>query len=124
MLNTKFNEVMQNLEKNIDSEKDLNYVKQQITELTMTYLKELGNVENIYNKSFKNVYKKISELEKTIEKINNEYENNEIDVEPIQCPYCNENFLIEYDSNNIEVKCPECKNIIELDWNNESDEDM
>lgn len=124
MLNNKFNEVMKNLEKNIDSEKDLRYAKEQITELTMTYLAELGNLENIYNKNIKTICKRISDLEEKIEKMDEEIEDDEIDVEPITCPYCNMNFLIEYDSNNTEVKCPECKNIIELDWENNSDDDM
>ncbi len=121
MLNNKFNEVIKNLEKNIDSEKDLKYAKEQVIELTMVYLAELGNIEKIYNKNLKIILKRISDLEEKIEKFD---EENEVDVEPISCPYCNMNFLIEYDSNNTEVKCPECKNIIELNWEKNSDEDM
>lgn len=125
MLNNKFNEVMKNLEKNIDSEKDLRYAKEQVTELTMTYLGELGNLENIYNKNITTICRRISELENKLEKLDEELEEEEeLDVEPITCPYCNMNFLIEYDSNNTEVKCPECKNVIELDWGTNSEDDM
>ena len=52
-----------------------------------------------------------------------EFECLEIDVEPINCPYCNSRFLIEYDNTQKEIKCPDCKNIIELDWD-EFDDDM
>lgn len=131
MLNGKFNEVMQNLEKNIESKKDLRYVKGQVTELTMTYLGELGKLENIYNKNIEKVCTKLlklenktNKIEEKISKVKEETKNDEeIDVEPIKCPYCNMNFLIEYDSNNTEVRCPECKNIIELNWDTDAEED-
>lgn len=125
MLNNKFKEVIKNLEKNIDSRKDLEYAKTQVTELTMTYLEELGKIEEIYDKKLSLCEGRIEDLEQTIEKIDNElFSEEETDLEPINCPYCNSRFLIEFDNTKKEVKCPDCKNIIELDWENFDEDDM
>ena len=55
----------------------------------------------------------------------NEFEEDDkmLDLEPITCPYCEFKFLIEYDLDNSEIKCPECDNLIQLDWE-EYEEDM
>lgn len=124
MLKNKFKEVIKNLEKNIDSQKDLEYAKAQVTELTMTYLEELGKIEEIYDKKVSVCEDRIEDLEQTMEKLDNEiFTDEETDLEPINCPYCNTRFLIEFDNSKTEVKCPECKNLIELDWE-DFDEDM
>ena len=50
------------------------------------------------------------------------YDEDGFDFE-IVCPYCNYEFVIDVDDNKTEVQCPECKNIIELDWNGGEDEE-
>lgn len=45
-------------------------------------------------------------------------DNDNYDFE-IVCPYCNCEFEIELKELNQDVKCPECHNVIELDWNEE-----
>lgn len=125
MLSSKFKEVIKNLENHIKDKKDLDFAKMQVTELTMEYLKELGKVEDNYDSKFNRCLQRIDELEKKIEEIDEEniLLENDIEMEPITCPYCNIKFLIEYDNTQKEVKCPDCKNIIELDWEN-NDDDM
>ena len=40
------------------------------------------------------------------------------------CPYCNHQFITDIDLEaNSEIKCPECKNIIEFDWNEDEDQE-
>lgn len=56
----------------------------------------------------------LKEIEKDI------YDEDGYDFE-IVCPYCNHEFVTEFDDNKTEIKCPECKNIIELDWNEDDD---
>ena len=34
----------------------------------------------------------------------------------ITCPYCNNEFIVECEELKDEIECPECNNIIELDW--------
>ena len=123
MLSSKFKEVMKNLESHIKDKKDLEYAKRQVTELTMEYLKELGKEEDNYDTKFNQCSQRIDELEKKIEKIDedNILAEEDVDMEPITCPYCNIKFLIEYDITQKEIKCPDCKNIIELDWENYDD---
>ena len=42
----------------------------------------------------------------------------------IVCPYCNYEFVSDFSQNLKEqVECPECHNIIELDWNNHEEHD-
>ena len=61
----------------------------------------------------------VSEIEGDI--YDGEEQDGEFEFE-IVCPYCNTEFitdiaLINQEKN--EIKCPECNNIIELDWNDE-----
>lgn len=124
MLNNKFKEVLNNLEQNISNTKDTQYAKSQITELTLTYLEELGKIEETYDKKLSLCEERIDDLEQAIEKIESEIavEDDETDYEPINCPYCNTKFIIEFDSRSSEVRCPDCKNIIKLDWENFDDD--
>ena len=124
MLGNKFKEVMANLEHQIKNKEDLEYAKKQVTELTMSFLQELEGLEQEYDSKFSRCIEKIEELEKSVDEVKAQTVNEEeIDVEPINCPYCNSRFLIEYDNTQKEIKCPDCKNIIGLDWN-EFDDDM
>lgn len=123
MLGNKFKEVISAIEKNLKNKDDLDFVKKQITELTMSYLNELEKIEQNYDFKISRCSERIDDLEKAMEKMNEENSDEEIDVEPITCPYCNSKFLIEFDDSQKQIKCPDCKNIIELDWEN-FDDDM
>ena len=65
-------------------------------------------------------------LQKYIMKINkkedgdddDEYDTDDGYDFEIICPYCNTQFIADIESKT-EIKCPECQNVIELDWNNE-----
>ena len=124
MLGKKFKEVIKSLEKNIKNKEDLDFIKKQITELTMSYLNEFENLDQKYDSKISKCTEKIEELESSFEEIKKQITHEEeIDVEPINCPYCNSKFLIEYDNSQKDIKCPDCKNIIELEWDN-FDDDM
>ncbi len=126
MLNKKFKEVIKNLEGNLESKKDLIYAKSQITELTMEYLNELEKLESVYKQKIAIFENRLDGLEIAMQKIDNEIfqdsDEEETDLEPIKCPYCNTHFFIEFDNTKKEIKCPDCKNIIELDWGNFEDD--
>ena len=124
MLGKKFKEVIANLEHQIKNKDDLDYAKKQVTELTMSYLNELERLEQHYDFKVSRCAERIDDLEKSIDDVKDKLiQEDEIDVEPINCPYCNSRFLIEFDSSQKEIKCPDCKNIIELDWD-DFDDDM
>ena len=124
MLNKKFKEVIKNLEENILNKEDLIYSKSQITELAMVFLDELERIETSYQKKIEQCESRIDSLESSIHKMENDFfeeDYDDTDLEHIKCPYCNTNFFIEFDNTKKEVKCPDCKNIIELDWGNFDD---
>lgn len=126
MLNKKFKEVIKNLEGNMENKKDLLFAKSQLTELTMEYINELEKLESEYKQKIMIFEARLEGLEVAMQKLDNEIfqeeEGDETDLEPIQCPYCNTNFFIEFDNTKKEIKCPDCKNIIELDWGNFEDD--
>ena len=123
MLGKKFKEVIANLEHQIKNKDDLDYAKKQVTELTMSYLNELERLEQHYDFKVSRCAERIDDLEKSIDDVKDKLiQEDEIDVEPINCPYCNSRFLIEFDSSQKEIKCPDCKNIIELDWDDFEDD--
>lgn len=126
MLNKKFKEVIKNLEENISNKQDLLYAKSQVTELSMTYLDELQRMESTYRQKIDSCSQRLDGLEMQIQRLDNEIfqddDFDDADLEPIKCPYCNTNFFIEFDNTKKEIQCPDCKNIIELDWGNFEDD--
>lgn len=127
MLNKKFKEVIKNLEQNLTNKDDLTYSKSQITELTMVFLDELDRIEASYQRKIYQCESRMDNLENAINRIENDFDSidevyEDTDLEHINCPYCNTNFFIEFDDTKKEIKCPDCKNIIELDWGNFEDD--
>ena len=125
MLNKKFKEVIKNLEENLTNKDDLTYSKSQITELAMAFLDELDKMESSFQKKIEKCEERIELMERNIDQIENDFLEEDFednDLEHIQCPYCNANFFIEFDETKKEIKCPDCKNIIELDWGNFEDD--
>ena len=62
-------------------------------------------------------------LQERVDKLENQLKSMEkelyIDEESdfaITCPYCNAEFVVDYDDLKDEIECPECSNTIELDW--------
>ena len=102
MLNKKFKEVMNNLEENIEDKKELAYAKSQVTELTMEYLDELQKLESVYKRKLVMFENRLEDLENAMQKLDNEIfqeeSDDDMDLEPIKCPYCNTNFFIEFDN--------------------------
>lgn len=125
MLKDKFKEVIKNLEGNLENKKDLMYVKNLIADLTMEYLEDIENLQTLYKQKIAVFENRLNGLEAQMQKLDSEIfqeDGEETDLEPIQCPYCNANFFIEFDNTKKEIKCPDCKNIIELDWGNFEDD--
>ena len=124
MFNKKFNDTIKNLEENIHDKRELDFVKKQVTNLAMAYIDDLSNIERRYEIRIKHCEKRVNELENHMQKLEKElFEEDDIEFEPITCPYCNANFMIECDSELTEMQCPECNNAIELDWG-EFEDDM
>ena len=52
------------------------------------------------------------------------YEDDENYEFEIVCPYCEHEFIIDANEDQNAIECPECKNIIELDWSGDTNNDI
>lgn len=113
--------IMADLEKNMESKKDFEYVKNTFTTIISNFLKEANQSKEqklaILEQKQSELEAKLEKFEETVKKIEKDiYVNDTYDFEII-CPYCNCEFETELDELKMEVRCPECNNLIELDWN-------
>ena len=126
MFNIDYQKILEDLEKNVKDKKDLEYVKGQFSKLVMIFLKEINSMQSIYEKRIYSLESKMNNIEEQLSRIENDIytEDDLASVEELTCPYCDANFLAEIDETKTEIKCPECENLIELDWGeNDSDEE-
>lgn len=91
---------------------DLN---QQIENL-LKEMKEIKENQKVMTEKMEKMQQVIDHIESDI------YLDEGFDFE-IVCPYCEHEFLINADEDKKEIECPECKNIIELDWSGDLCED-
>lgn len=72
-------------------------------------IKELKENQKIMNE-------KMDKMQQVVDHIKTDiYDDEGFDLE-IVCPYCEHEFVIDSDEDQNAIECPECKNIIELDW--------
>lgn len=128
-LKKKLNDIIQDIDKNVKNKDDLEYIKSQIYNVSMLFLDEIDKLAelnlgrlNVMLEREKELSKRIAGMEKVISNIEKEmFITDESDFE-ITCPYCNEEFIEDFtDGMKGEVKCPECGNIIELDWHEDEE---
>ena len=72
-------------------------------------MKEIKENQIIMNNKIEKMQQVIDHIESDI------YSDEGFDFE-IVCPYCEHEFVIDANEDKNEVECPECKNVIELDW--------
>lgn len=128
-LKKRFKAILEDLEKNIKNKEDLEYIKSQVYNISLLFLDEIDKLAetnlgrmNVMLEREKELAQKISKMEKMITNIEKEvFVSPECDFEII-CPYCNAEFVEDLTKGiEDEVKCPECGNIIELDWHDDSE---
>lgn len=124
-LKKKLNAILSDLDENIKDKEDLEYVKSQIYNISMLFLDEIDKLAelnlgrlNVMIDREKELSKRISAMEKVIKNIEKEMYIAEEEMDfTIQCPYCNAEFVEDFtDGFKHEVKCPECDNIVQLEW--------
>lgn len=75
----------------------------------------LGEVKEL-KENQKVMTNKIEKMQQVIDHIESDiYSDEGFDFEVV-CPYCEHEFVIDANEDKNEVECPECKNVIELDW--------
>ena len=128
ILKNEYKSFLDDIEKNIKNKEDLDYVKGRFAsfldivldqmDYIMEYKKEeIAKLEDTQNK----LSSQIGQMQQVIDNIEKDiYTEDGFDFE-IVCPYCNYEFIIDVDENRTEIECPECQNIIELDWSGDID---
>ena len=125
-LSQEFKNFLEDIEKNIKNKEDIEFIKNRLTELEKSILDKIeeSNEEKINTimEMQKSSNLKLEHMNKILKDIAKDiYDENEFDFDVI-CPYCNHEFEYGIEDGEKEVECPECKNVIELDWNGYEDE--
>lgn len=129
-LNDEYENIISKIESSITDEKELQIVKNEIAKLTILFINTVDKVMEYSEEKLANLEEKHQDLEERLNMLQNKmskiekdiYEEDEFEFDVI-CPYCNHQFVTNIDLEvNSEIKCPECKNIIELDWNEDEEE--
>lgn len=126
-----YSRIIVELEKNITDTESLDYAKAKLSEMFMLFLEKIDGLTNEYETRLEHVAINQKEIDDRVGKIETVlkgiekdiYEDSIYDFE-IVCPYCNNEFVIEFGESKMEVECPECNNIIELDWDGQFGEEQ
>lgn len=127
-LKEEYTKFLADLEKNIKNEEDLNYIKQRFASFVDVIIDQMEKIITYKEVKMQQLEDTQKELQDKLSKMENIIDNIEKDIYAedgfdfeIVCPYCNYQFETEFDENQKEVKCPECNNVIELDWSCDDD---
>lgn len=128
-LKNEYKSFLDDVEKNIKNKEDLNYIKQRFTTFLDVVLDEMDCIIDYKKEEMEKledaqnqITDKIGQMQQVIDNIEKDiYAEDGFDFE-IVCPYCNYEFIIDVDENKTEIECPECQNVIELDWSGGEEE--
>ncbi len=129
-IKNEYKSFLDDIEKNIKNKEDLKYIKERFAIFMDVMLNQIDNIVEYKSENLTRLENSQKELEDKVKKMQNILDNIEKDIYSedgfdfeIVCPYCNYEFIIDIDENKTEVECPECKNIIELDWTGDVDDE-
>ena len=127
-LKNHYQSILTELENHFQDEGERVFVLNKFQELSMMFMDVIDRLTFLTDIRVKEVEEKQKVIEDRIEIVkkavdgieNDIYEDDEPYEFEISCPYCNNEFVADINSEeNTEIECPECHNIIELDWNEE-----
>ena len=127
-LKNHYQAILTELENHFQNEDDQAFVLSKFQELSMMFMDVIDRLTFLTDIRVKEVEEtqkviedRIEIVKKAVDGIENDiYEDDEPYEFEISCPYCNNEFVADINSEeNTEIECPECHNIIELDWNEE-----
>lgn len=120
---------MDDIEKNIKNKEDLEYIKKRFTKFLDVVLEQMDYILNFKEQKMTELENMQKQLDEKMQKMQEVIDNIEKDIYSedgfdfeIVCPYCNYEFVIDIDEERTEIECPECHNIIELDWSGDLEE--
>ncbi len=129
-IKNEYKSFLDDIEKKIKNKEDLDFIKLRFAQFVDVVLDKIDYIVDYKNEemqklkeSQKQIEEKMSKMQQVIDNIEKDiYVEDGFDFE-IVCPYCNSEFVIDMDENKKEVECPDCKNIIELDWSGDIDDE-
>ena len=137
ILKDNYNRIIREIEQTISDEEERKIVKGKVEELASIFIDIIDKLANSTDAKIqemeekqKRIEEKMEHMQKMMDEIENDIylsEEEPFDFE-IVCPYCNHEFVVEIQDGvehmKKEIECPECHNMIELDWNEEDEECM
>ena len=130
MLKNEYKSFLDDIEKNIKNKEDLEYIKGRFASFLDVMLEQMDYIMDYKQEEIEKLESTQKDLDERLQKMQQVIDNIEKDIYAedgfdfeIVCPYCNYEFIIDVDENRTEIECPECNNIIELDWTGDSDND-
>lgn len=131
-LKNHYQAILTELENHFQNEDDQAFVLSKFQELSMMFMDVIDRLTYLTDIRIKEVEEKQQEIDNRIETVkkavdgieNDIYEDDEAYEFEIVCPYCNHEFVADIeDELKEEIRCPECHNIIELDWDEDDEEE-
>lgn len=129
IIKNEYKSFLDDIDKNIKNKEDLEYIKARFTKFLDVIVEQIDSIMNYKNDEIEelkatqnNMENKIEKMQQIIDHIEKDiYSEEGFDFEII-CPYCNYEFFVDVDEEKTEIECPECHNIIELDWTGDVDD--
>lgn len=129
-LKNEYKSFLDDIEKNIKNKEDLKYIQKRFADFLDVVIDEMDYILEFKQEEMEKIEEtqnqldaKVGQMQQVIDNIEKDiYAEDGFDFE-IVCPYCNYEFIIDVDENKTEIECPECENIIELDWSGDIDAD-
>lgn len=121
--------ILEDIYKDLENVENKEKISENINNIISLFYMEFDKLAEEYNSKLeylianqKSMVERLLKIEQSVEEIEQDiYEENEEELEII-CPYCNNQFMIDFNNtSNQEIKCPECNNIIELFFDDEED---
>ena len=129
-IKNEYKSFLDDIEKNIKNKEDLEYIKKRLSSFVDVIVEKVDDIENYRKEEIEQLEERQNEIEEKMSKMQGIIDNIEKDIYAeegfdfeIVCPYCENEFIIDVDENKTEVECPECNNVIELDWTGNVDEE-
>lgn len=128
-IKNEYKSFLDDIEKNIKNKEDLIYIKERFASFLEVVLEEMDSLADYRRSEVDEMARKQAEIESKLMKMEDTvgnlvkeiYDEEGFDFE-IVCPYCNYEFIVDIDETKKEIQCPECKNMIELDWSGDNEE--
>ena len=128
-LSKRCEDIFEEIENKITDKEQREFVLNRVRELSYIYMELMDRITEIDTKRIDELEKRQEKLLATMSKLKDSvdliksdiYEEEGYDFEVV-CPYCGYEFVADVESElREEIECPECHNVIELDWNDEEE---